>query len=592
MTLLSSRSVTGALLSVGSAVLWSITLAAQSAPGPDPASLPGRPGLAGPPGPPSGAPPRDPSARPASAVVGTAVVRGRVVSADTGLPLRRAKVSLRDAREPQGRSVTTDAAGAFAFEAVPKGRYRLRASKARYVTTALGGRRTGAPGRAFDLADGQKVENLTIVLATAGVITGRVLDDGGEPMTGAYVMALRQRTVNGVTRLAPSDHSRPTDDTGAYRLFGLEPGRYYLSVRPDDDRLGPDVDTSVTGLAPTYYPSTAVASEAQPIDVTAGAEAVADIALVATRVTTVSGEVFDAAGRPAIAGMVMLHAGSDGTASGFEMGIVRPGGGFTLSGVAPGDYTMRVRAFFDEAETIRLMSSGAMQDDPAFSMPLTVSGSPIEDLRVVVPAPVAVSGRVIFEGGAPAGAVLGSVSASTTHSDMSGEARSLVGQDGRFTLRLRPGMWRFGAWAPPGWMIKRLTFRGTAVDEDGPVEVTSEGGRVEVLLTSQLTAVTGTVSDASGAPVLDYQAIVFPAERTEPPHGRRHRTRLDTSDAQGRFRLEGLPPGDYLVAAVVDVDPGEAVSDDTLESVRESATPVRVRDGQTETVAIKLPPLP
>ena len=271
---------------------------------------------------------------------------------------------------------------------------------------------------------------------------------------------------------------------------------------------------------------------------------------------------------------------------------MRPGGGFTLSGVAPGDYTMRVRAFFDEAETIRLMSSGAMQDDPAFSMPLTVSGSPIEDLRVVVPAPVAVSGRVIFEGGAPAGAVLGSVSASTTHSDMSGEARSLVGQDGRFTLRLRPGMWRFGAWAPPGWMIKRLTFRGTAVDEDRPVEVTSEGGRVEVLLTSQLTAVTGTVSDASGAPVLDYQAIVFPAERTEPPHGRRHRTRLDTSDAQGRFRLEGLPPGDYLVAAVVDVDPGEAVSDDTLESVRESATPVRVREGQTETVALKLPPLP
>ena len=256
MTLHASRSVPAALLSVASAALWSIALGAQAPTGPDPAS-----------------PPRDPSARPATAVVGTAVVRGRVVSADTGLPLRRAKVSLRDAREPQGRSVTTDAAGAFAFEAVPKGRYRLRASKARYVDGALGGRRPGAPGRAFDVADGQKIDNLTIVLATAGVITGRVLDDGGEPMTGATVMALRQRTVNGVTRLAPSEHARPTDDTGAYRLFGLEPGRYYLSVRPDDERHTPDVDTSVTGLAPTYYPSTAVASEAQPIDVAAGAEA-------------------------------------------------------------------------------------------------------------------------------------------------------------------------------------------------------------------------------------------------------------------------------------------------------------------------------
>jgi protocatechuate 3,4-dioxygenase beta subunit len=520
------------------------------------------------------------------------MVRGRVVAADTGLPLRRAKVSLRDAREPQGRSVTTDAAGAFAFAAVPKGRYRLRASKARYVDAGLGARRPGAPGRAFDVADGQKVENLTIVLATAGVITGRVLDDGGEPMTGAVVMALRQRTVNGATRLEPSEHAGSTDDTGTYRLFGLEPGRYYLSVRADDDRFAPDVDASVTGLAPTYYPSTPVASEAQPIDVAAGAEAVADITLLATRVTTVSGEVLDAAGRPPIAGMVMLNAGSDGAAGRFQMAVVRPGGAFTLSGVAPGDYTMGVRVFFDDAETLQIASTGRLENNPAFSLPLSVSGTPIEDLRIVVPPPVDVPGRVVFEGGPPAGAVLGSVSASTANGGMSGEARGPVGPDGRFTLRLRPGTWRFGAWTPPGWMIKRITFRGTAVDEDEAAEVTSEGGRLEVLLTSQLTAVTGTVSDAAGAPVVDYHAIVFPAEQTEPAHGRRHRTRLDTSDAQGRFRIDRLAPGDYLVAAVVDLEPGEAVSDDTVDAVRESATAVRVREGQTETVALKLAPLP
>ena len=209
-----------------------------------------------------------------------------------------------------------------------------------------------------------------------------------------------------------------------------------------------------------------------------------------------------------------------------------------------------------------------------------------------MPAPVDVSGRVVFEGGAPKGDVLGSVFASSAHGNMTGEIRRPVGPDGRFTLRLRPGTWRFGAWTPPGWMIKRLTFRGTAVDEDTQVEVTSEGGRLEVLLTSQLTAVTGTVSDTSGAPVLDYHAIVFPAERTDPAFGRRHRTRQERSDAQGRFRIEGLPPGDYLVAALVDVEPNEEMSDDTIETVRESATPVRVREGQTETVALKLPPLP
>ncbi|MFI5076941.1 MAG: carboxypeptidase-like regulatory domain-containing protein, partial [Vicinamibacteria bacterium] len=298
--------------------------------------------------------------------------------------------------------------------------------------------------------------------------------------------------------------------------------------------------------------------------------------------------------RPAFAGIVMLRPVSDTPAADSEMAVVRPGGtgAFTLSSVAPGDYTMMVRAFFDEAETMRLASSGTLDGDPGFSMPLSVSGAPIEDLRIVVPALVDVSGRAVFEGGTPKGDVLGSVSASSTHGNVSGESRAPVGSDGRFTLRLRPGMWRFGAWTPPGWMIKRLTFRGTAVDEDDPVEVTSEGGRLGLLLTSQLTAVTGTVSDASGAPVLDYHAIVFPAERTDPAFGRRHRTRQETSDAQGRFRIEGLPPGDYLVAALVDVEPNEATSDDTMETVRESATPVRVREGQTETVALKLPPLP
>src|SRR4029453_17184607 len=75
--------------------------------------------------PPPGPPPRDPSAtRPAE--TGTAVVRGRVVAADAGLPVPRAIVSLRNVREDaRGQSTITAADGTFAFEAVPEGRYRL-----------------------------------------------------------------------------------------------------------------------------------------------------------------------------------------------------------------------------------------------------------------------------------------------------------------------------------------------------------------------------------------------------------------------------------------------------------------------------------
>lgn len=530
---------------------------------------------------------------------GAAVVRGRVVEAGTGLPLRRVTVALRSVSQKEGgQSAVTDAEGAFAFEAVPKGRYRLSASKTRYVDTALGARAPGRPGRAFDLADGQKLEGLTIRLALAGVIAGRVLDDAGEPVSNATVIALRQRGTAGATRLAPTMHGRSTDDTGAYRLFGLPPGRYFLSVRAGHEapRAHDLLDTSGTAFAPTYYPSTPVASEAQPIDVAAGVDAFADIALVPTKVTSVAGEVVDAAGRPARIGFVHLvpvgrEDGSD--ASGWLNGHVREGGGFTLSSVPPGDYTLAVQAFFGEDELMRMMATGSMQGS-AYKVPLTVSGDPITDLRVVVPPPVEVTGRVLFDGEPPGGAspAVTVFAASGTHGEMSGP-RTQVGADGRFTLQMLPGPWRFAAWTTSRWMPKRLTFRGRSVPLDAAVEVDTEpGARLEIVLTSQLTVVTGTASDADGKPLLDYHAVVFPAA-TGPAPTQSWRTRIERPDTQGRFRLEGLLPGEYLVAAIADYEPNEQpVDDELLESLRPDATRVTIGEGSTETIALKVSPAP
>ena len=292
----------------------------------------------------------------------------------------------------------------------------------------------------------------------------------------------------------------------------VQPGRYYVSVRPDEERPSLDVDASPTSLAPTYYPSTAVASEAQPIDVGAGVDAVADITVVPTRVTTVSGEVVDGAGRPAVAGVVLLVAGADEPNARFVMApAIGPGGTFTLSGVAPGDYTLSVRVIFDDAATMRIAASGSF-NEPGFTVPLAVSGTPIDGLRVVVPSRIELTGRVIFEGASANPDLTPRISATPSLGSMHGEATATpVDAAGRFTLPLRPGSWRFTAWTPPGWMIKRITFRGATIEPDDPVEVTSEpGARLEILLTSQLTVMTGTASDASGAPVADYHAVVFP----------------------------------------------------------------------------------
>jgi protocatechuate 3,4-dioxygenase beta subunit len=549
-----------------------------------------------PPGPPDPtSPPRDSSGTPVpSAAAG--VVRGRVIAADTGLPLRRVTVSLRSSGEERGLSTDTDAAGAFVFEAVPPGRYRLKASKARYVDTPLGARVPGGRGSALDVGEGQKIEGLTIALPLAGVIAGRVVDDAGEPVAGAQVMAVQRKRVSGAPRAAPSMYGGATDDMGMYRLFGLSPGRYYLLVRGDERHVDAVnvVHTSPTSLAPTYYPSTPVASEAQPVDVAAATETTADIALVATQVTTVSGEVVDAAGRTPVAGFItLLAAGVDDDPARQFSGsqVLTKSGAFTLSGVAPGDYTLIVRAFFDEAEMMRTVSSGTI-DGAGFSMPLTVSGSSISDLRIVVPPPIAIAGRVHFEGEPPSGgAAAVSILASGLPENTGAATRTQVSADGHFTAQVPAGTWRFTAWAPGGWMVKRLQFRGRAIEPGAPVDVTGEpDARLDVLLTSQLTVVTGTASDTKGAPLVHYHAVIFPAEHKDQRWG--DRTRIERADAQGRFRVEGLLPGDYLMAAVDDLEPGDAFDEEVLAALRPGATRVRVRHGQTESVALRLAPIP
>ena len=78
-----------------------------------------------------GAPPRD--ARPA-AQAGTAVVRGRVVAADTGKPLRRARVTLSGAElGREGRSTSTSLDGRFEIAELPAGRYTIRVSRSGYL---------------------------------------------------------------------------------------------------------------------------------------------------------------------------------------------------------------------------------------------------------------------------------------------------------------------------------------------------------------------------------------------------------------------------------------------------------------------------
>jgi protocatechuate 3,4-dioxygenase beta subunit len=164
----------------------------------------------------------------AQAVPATGRIMGRVSAADTGRPLRTARVML-SGGQGGGRTAVTDDSGQFDFQQLPEGRYTLNASKAGFVSLSYGQRRPLQPGTPLQLANNQTLRDLELRLPRGSAIGGRITDETGEPMPNIMVRVMRQQLVQGQRQLMPAG-SGQTDDRGQYRVWGLNPGEYYVSA--------------------------------------------------------------------------------------------------------------------------------------------------------------------------------------------------------------------------------------------------------------------------------------------------------------------------------------------------------------------------
>jgi hypothetical protein len=230
------------------------------------------------------------------------------------------------------------------------GRYSVTASKAGYVAMQYGQRRPDSQGTMLEILDGQLVEKIALALPRGGVIVGRIFDEFGEPIAGAQVNALRSRFVNGGRRLVPSGTAQ-TDDLGAFRIFGLAPGEYFVagSLRSQSMTMMPGGNStgSVEGYAPTYFPGTANAGEAERVVVKVGAETTSvSFSLAATRLVRVSGRVVASSGEPQVQGFLMANLVDRNTVmgmTGFSNAMTRADGTFQINGLAPGTYNIVAR---------------------------------------------------------------------------------------------------------------------------------------------------------------------------------------------------------------------------------------------------------
>jgi hypothetical protein len=530
--------------------------------------------------------PRD--ARPQA--TGTAVIRGRVVTADTGSPIRRAQVRAFSSDTRGSRLASTDGQGRFELRDLSAGRWELSASKAGFVTLRFGQRRPFEAGQPIELGDGQVVERTDIALPRGAAITGRVFDEFGDAVAGARVQVLRYQVVQGTRRLTPTGIGDQSDDTGAFRLFGLTPGDYYVSASvralPVDD---PTIDAA--GYAPTYFPGTGNVAEAQRVTLGLGQELTnISFALLPVRTVRVSGRATDSMGQPLSGGVARLtpaDARADTPIMFGGGGNVRPDGTFALTNVAPGSYTLTVasRAF------ARGGRGGGDGDPEIGSIPLTVANEDLTNVQVVTTQGATLSGTVVAAQGSgtalPRGIEITSQPVPFGRSPGGGTAR--LEANGAFTLRglLGSRVIRVGG-LPPDWMVQSITLNGTDVT-DRVFEFTGDqelrGARVTV--TDRVTEVNGTVSSAN-QPARDYTVVIFPEDNTKWAFPSRY-VRSGRPDQKGLFRIRALPPDErYLAVALDYVEEGEASDPEFLERIRASATRFALGEGETRALDLKL----
>ena len=157
-----------------------------------------------------------------------ATLRGHVHARATGAPLKRAQLTLVPASRPVDRvEATTDEQGAYEFRNVEHGTYTLQCSRNGYVRASYGQKGPNQPPVRLTVRPGQELKDLDFHLIRGGVISGRVLDAEGEPLSRVQVQVLMRQYMRGQVRLVPRErHS--TDDRGEYRIFDLPPGRYFV----------------------------------------------------------------------------------------------------------------------------------------------------------------------------------------------------------------------------------------------------------------------------------------------------------------------------------------------------------------------------
>jgi len=478
-----------------------------------------------------------------------ASISGRVSDKQSGQPLPRMVVTLVGADSRDQTEQLTDADGRYRFDNVVPGKYAISAGnddhRAAYLKEWFG---DGEPAQPFGSSHRLNVTvtavepptSIDIALTRALAIEGHVFDPWETPVANAGISAAR------ADGRATQAHSSPSDDLGAYRIYGLRPGRYRVCAAAGG-RLG--VLTAVDGLTAvkTCYPGTI--SETNAADVTLTSHDVFNIDIRVQRIPSlsISGTVTDEAGAP-IDG---AHVDVAGFADPAPSSAVTHSGAFVVDGLIPGRYL--VRASLGDRRPGRA-GPGVGNAQMAYAIADLTAGASA-DIAMIVSEPRTVRGTVVSDGATPPRTEPSRIVVHTQPGQpgpgfFEQYPSAVVADDLTFELSGVYGLPMLVAAGnlPEGWALRYVRYGGRDVTFVPTHFDAGPASKLEVMITNRVARPQIRVIDEHGDPVQDARVIRLAAADTrrqsELP------ALLDPPSSEGIVKMDALAPGDYLFAAL------------------------------------------
>ncbi|MBP8274426.1 MAG: carboxypeptidase regulatory-like domain-containing protein, partial [Acidobacteria bacterium] len=447
----------------------------------------------------------------------------------------------------------------------------------------------------FVLAEGQRMTDIAIHVERGAVIEGTLRDERGRPIAAAQVSAWAQQFVEGQAQLAaaPGRASRVlTDDRGRFRIWGLLPGTYVVEATGSSGAAagielltddGIDVRTVTRGVV--YAPGVSRAQDAMPITLALGEERTGlDIVNPVASSAKLTVVVTSDAGLP----QQNVGIGVASLASrrvSFSPGFVRPDadGRFTLPGLSPGRYLFYGR------------SAPAAAGQPSAGLWLSTEvevGAADAEVALVMKPGQTVSGKLSADGVASIGTTallsLGALPDIPGTASSGGETRAA--EDGSFVFtNVPPGRYELKVSAPGGWKLMSAILDGKDVlDTNLEVREGADVSALAVRLGKTTTRVSGLVTDALGRPSPEFSVVVFAADPALRRASGRRTSGLIKIGSDGRYTVDDLPPGAYLLAVVVDGDPQQLSDPAFFTQIASGAIAITLAEGQSLVQDLKI----